>query len=222
MNKHFTQADFEAMEQRYRARFINSLSGFKSANLVGSIDSSGNSNLAIVSSVFHIGADPALMGMIIRPDSVPRDTLTNIKATQCYTLNQVNSANFRRAHQTSARYLSSVSEFTQVGLTEQFIAGFTAPFVAESELKVALAVREISPLSLNDTLLVIGEVQHVIVPDCALKQDGYIDIEALEAVAVTGLDSYHRGQRLARLSYAKPDTLPIHLSVAGESEFESD
>ncbi|WP_394203003.1 flavin reductase family protein [Shewanella waksmanii] len=215
MTSHLTQADIAAMEQRYRARFINSLSGFKSANLVGSIDHGGNTNLAIVSSVFHIGADPALMGMIMRPDSVPRDTLSNLKANGSYTLNQVNANTFRRAHQTSARYDADVSEFTEVGLTETFIEGVAAPFVAESQLKIALEVREISKLSLNDTLMVIGEVVHVILPDVALQQDGYIDIEALEAVAVSGLDSYHSCQRLARLSYAKPQTLPKRLAVDG-------
>ena len=49
------------MEPKTRARFINSLSGFKSANLIGTTDKAGNENLAIVSSVFHLGAHPPLM-----------------------------------------------------------------------------------------------------------------------------------------------------------------
>lgn len=32
----------------------------------------------MISSAFHIGADPVLMGMIIRPDGVPRDTLNKL------------------------------------------------------------------------------------------------------------------------------------------------
>ena len=77
----FNASDIANMEQRYRANFINALSGFKSANLIGTISKSGQHNLAIVSSVFHIGAHPPLMGMIMRPHTVPRDTLQNIKDT---------------------------------------------------------------------------------------------------------------------------------------------
>ncbi|MGS0728486.1 flavin oxidoreductase, partial [Shewanella sp. 0m-11] len=73
--KHIGFDDIEQMEQRVRARLINSLSGFKSANLVATISEDGHNNVAIISSCFHLGASPALMGMVIRPDSVPRDTL---------------------------------------------------------------------------------------------------------------------------------------------------
>lgn len=94
-----------AMEKRYRATFVNSLSGFKSANLLGTSDTNQQTNLCIVSSVFHLGANPALMGVIIRPDTVPRDTLENIRATGFYTLNHVQKEMIVAAHQTSARYL---------------------------------------------------------------------------------------------------------------------
>ena len=53
--------DLAQMEKRYRAQLINSLSGIKSANLVGTINKDRQTNLSIVSSVFHLGADPALM-----------------------------------------------------------------------------------------------------------------------------------------------------------------
>ena len=66
--------------------FINSLSGYKSANLVGTADHQGRHNLAIVSSVVHLGAQPPLVGMIMRPDVVERHTLANIRETGWYTL----------------------------------------------------------------------------------------------------------------------------------------
>ena len=51
----------DALEKRYRTNFINSLSGYKSANLLGSINSSGQTNLALMTSVFHVGANPLLI-----------------------------------------------------------------------------------------------------------------------------------------------------------------
>ncbi|MDX5428495.1 MAG: flavin oxidoreductase, partial [Bacteroidota bacterium] len=67
--------DLEVMEKRYRAALINSITGFKPLNLCGTMDEKGNTNVAIFSSVIHLGSDPALIGMINRPNTVPRHTL---------------------------------------------------------------------------------------------------------------------------------------------------
>lgn len=206
--KQIDSTDINAMEQRFRAHFINSLSGFKSANLVGTVDANGVSNLAIVSSVFHLGATPPLVGLIIRPDTVPRGTLANIQSTECYTLNHVNSAIWQQAHQSSARYATGVSEFKQTGLSETYVEGICAPFVEQSHLRYALKLREVQPLAINGTILVIGEVIHIQLPHTAIQQDGYIDIESLDTITISGLDSYHRTQSMGRLTYAKPDKLP--------------
>lgn len=200
--------DIEAMEQRYRAMFVNSLSGFKSGNLLGTIDEQGNDNLCIVSSVFHIGADPALMGMITRPRTVRRDSVNNIRANGFYTLNHVNPDIVSAAHQTSARYDAQVSEFQQTGLTPRYIDNFPAPFVAESNVRIGLQMCEIKLLEVNKTELVIGEIQIVEADESALEPDGSLDIETLQTVAVSGLDRYHSTKKLTRLSYAKPD-LPL-------------
>lgn len=213
--KHISFDDIEQMEQRVRARLINSLSGFKSANLVATVSEDGHNNLAIVSSCFHLGASPALMGMVIRPDSVPRDTLSNIEQMGCYTINHVSADIYRQAHQTSARYAAEVSEFDKVGLSAEFVDGIEAPFVAQSQLKFSLELREVLPLAINGTTLVIGEITSIFVADSALKADGYVDIEALASVAVSGLDSYHQTRRLARLSYAKPDKALVTLPIDG-------
>ncbi|MDD1783116.1 flavin reductase family protein [Enterovibrio sp. ZSDZ35] len=202
---HFNLEELGQLEDRYRAKLINSLSGFKSANLIGTTDGRGNHNLAIVSSVFHIGANPPLVGMIIRPHTVTRDTLENILELGEYTINQVNADIWKESHQTSARYEQLVSEFTEAGLTPEWLDGVKAPFVAESRLKYSLLLRESQTLEINGTVLVIGEINNVLLEDEVIADDGYIDIEALETVAVSGLDSYHVTNRLGRLNYAKPD-----------------
>ena len=209
--KSWTRTDIQAMQQRYRAMFINSLSGYKSANLVGTTDTNGNENLCIVSSVFHIGADPALMGMITRPQSVRRDTVANIKATDYYTLNHVNTDMVVAAHQTSARYEADISEFAETGLTAHYEPDFLAPFVAESRVRIGLKLVETRLLEINQTELIIGEVVLVQSEEFALEPDGSIDIEQLNSVAISGLDRYHSTQKLTRLSYAKPDSKPQEL-----------
>lgn len=200
---HFTQASINALDSRTRAHFINSLSGFKSANLIGTQDQQGNTNLAIVSSVVHLGANPPLVAMIMRPHTVPRHTFENIKQTGVYTINQVNQSIFKQAHQTSARYDKHESEFEHTGLTTEYLSGFTAPFVKESRLKYSVKLAEHQHLAINGTELLIGEIIDVYVDDNAVAEDGFIDLQALETVAITGLDSYHSTHKLARLPYAK-------------------
>lgn len=202
---HISHDSLSQLERRYRAQLINSLSGFKSANLIGTQDTLGRTNLAIISSVFHLGADPALVGFISRPDTVQRDTLANIIATGSYTINQVNSDIWQQAHQTSARYDSGQCEFSAVGLTPMHQPQVVAPFVTESRLKYAVKLESYQTIELNQTLLVIGRITDIWLDDVALKPDGSIDIESLNTVCVSGLDCYHTTERLGRLSYAKPD-----------------
>jgi flavin reductase (DIM6/NTAB) family NADH-FMN oxidoreductase RutF len=197
------EKDFKGFETRKRARFINSLSGFKSANLVGTVNSQAQTNLSIVSSSFHLGADPALIGIIIRPDRSPRHTLDNIRDNQLCTLNQVSSIFFQQAHQTSARYPQETSEFKACGLTEEYLDSFKAPFVKESYIKMALKLEEEKKLEINGTHLLIMSIQSVYLPENCLLEDGFIDIERAGTACISGLDSYHTTTQLGRLPYAK-------------------
>lgn len=205
---HLNNQSIATMPSRYKAHMINSLSGFKSANLVGTISKTKKTNVAIISSVVHLGASPALVGFIMRPNSVERHTLENIKETKQYTINQVNHSFWQAAHQTSAKYTREECEFLQTGLNKTFIDNIKAPFVAESRLKYALTLQEIIPITANNTLLIIGEITDIICDKKAIGEDGYIDIESLGTVALSGLDSYHTSQRLSRLSYATPNQPP--------------
>lgn len=193
-----------ALEQRYRAQLINSLSGFKSANLIGTIGSDGVTNLAMVSSVVHLGADPPLMGYITRPRSVERHSVDNIEASGVFTINQVGAGFYQQGHQTSARYPRAVSEFAAVGLQPEWWSGSAAPAVSESAVAIWLRLEQLLPIAANDTQLVVGRIERLRLRGCQPLADGYLDIEALTTVAVSGLDSYHATCRLARLPYAKP------------------
>ena len=107
----FNQSHISAMEKRYRTTFINSLPGYKCLQMIGTTNNNGVTNLALFNSIFHLGANPPLLGMIFRPDGDDHDTLNNIKQTGQYTINNVLPKWFEKAHQTSARYPSGYSEF---------------------------------------------------------------------------------------------------------------
>jgi flavin reductase (DIM6/NTAB) family NADH-FMN oxidoreductase RutF len=199
-----TADKLEQFESRDRARLINSLTGYKSANLIGTIGEDGVTNLCIVSSAFHLGANPALIGFIIRPDSVPRDTLQNLRSMKLCTLNHVNSKIYEQAHQTSARYPNEVSEFEECSLTEEYLNDFKAPFVKESNIKISLKVIREELIPENGTHLIITQIQDIHLPKESLSKDGSVDINQADTVCVSGLDTYYTTEKLSRLSYAKP------------------
>lgn len=204
----FSATDIAAMDSRRRAAFVNSLSGFKSANLVGTANEMGHTNLAIMSSTVHLGSSPPLLALIIRPGGDERHTLRNILASGCYSLNHVNSVMIEAAHQTAARYPAGASEFDATGLTPTWYEGFEAPMVLEASIKLGMRLREHMPLEINGTHLIIGEVVLADVPSLACRTDGSLDLEAADSVALTGLDTYHQSTGIKRMAYAKPDLPP--------------
>ena len=205
MQNHISFDAIMAMDKQERVHFVNSLGGFKSIALVGTVDKVGNTNLAVFSSVFHLGAHPPLIALIFRPSPPERNTLSNLLETGFYTLNHINENIYKEAHQTSARYEKGVSEFDETGLTSIYKNDFKAPFVKESLVQIGMAFREKIDITINNTIMVIGEIVQVYFPENCLGQDGFIDLEKANTITCSGLDSYHKTIQLDRLSYAKPN-----------------
>lgn len=191
------------MEKLTRVQFANTLPGPKPISLIGSINSAGQTNLAPFSTVTHLGSNPALIGLISRPDLVDRHTLSNILETRSYTVNHVHSGILEQAHLCSARYPREVSEFTATGLTPHFESGIAAPFVSESRFRFALDLVETIPITINNTILIVGKVRLVQIPEEQLANDGSIDLTSLGSLASTALDTYFELSQPTRLPYAK-------------------
>lgn len=199
-----SKAALQSFEQRYRATFVNSLAGFRQAVLVGTKSKDGVGNLAIFNSLIHLGANPALFGLINRPDSVQRDTLQNIVETKSYTLNFVSSLLYEKAHQTSARYDSAISEFDAIGFHEDYLGECFAPAVKEASVKIEMHFEQAIEIAMNRTILIIGSIQQVDFADGLLQNDGYLDLGMADILISQGLDAYFSPQSVARMPYAKP------------------
>lgn len=207
----YRTADFAGMDRRFRTQLINSMPGVKALNLVGTSDGNGQENLAVFNSIFHVGANPPYLGMIVRPDSVDRHTWQNIQATGSYTLNAVGADFYRKAHQTSARYEKHISEFDAVGLNSEYRDGVMSPFVAESAIKIGLELQEFQRVECNGTLIVIGNVTYVEINESLIAEDGSVDLVKAQSVGSIGLDGYVDLRWIDRLSYAKPDRESVAL-----------
>lgn len=210
---HISSATIKTWERFYRANFINSLTGFKSVSLIGTVSATGKTNLGVFSSIVHIGSDPSLIGYINRPIAAAPHTLANIEATGVYTINHIHPVFLERAHQSSAKYAEEVSEFEAVGLTPEFVDAIQAPFVKESKVKYALALKEIIPIALNNTFLVIGEIQHVKLEEDILLPDGFLSLDKAASICSNGIDAYYATTLIDRYEYAKPGNLPKKLVV---------
>jgi len=209
----FTPAEWQSWERFYRANFINSLTGFKSASLIGTINAQGVANLGMFSSIVHIGSDPALIGYINRPIAAAPHTLANIKTNGLYTVNHIQASFLAQAHQTSAKYPDEVNEFKEVGLTEAYIDGFNVPFVKESQIKYVLSLKEIVPITLNATFLVIGQIEQVLIgPSLHPTTDGFLHLDQAGRICSNGLDAYYHTTLIDRYTYAKPGKTPEHLN----------
>ena len=118
---HLKRQDFDDLDHLYKINLVNSCSGFKSANLIGTKSNDGIANVAVFSSVTHFGSNPPLLGIIFRPVSdVPRNTYENIKETGQFTINHIHWDIIEQAHHTSAKYNKRISEFEVTELEEEY------------------------------------------------------------------------------------------------------
>lgn len=191
----------DAWPKKNRIRLINSLLGGKPVHLVGTQSTSGIPNLAVFNSACHVSSDPALIGMMSRPLTVPRDTYANIEATGVWTLNAITREIVDSAHKAGDKLPPDASEFDYCNLTPAWHEGMTAPFVAESPVSIGLQWEETVPIQCSGTVMIIGRVTHVNMPDEALLEDGSLKAETAGLLSSLGLDAYASVTEVARYTY---------------------
>lgn len=201
--------DIKNMEKIYRLNLINSITGIKPANLVGTRSKADQDNLAIFSSVVHLGSNPAQLGMVMRPQSNGlKDTYSNIMETGVYTINHISRNFIKKAHYTSAKLKKEESEFDTMNLKRAFIDDFFAPFVEESHVKIGM--RHIESLDLpNGCILIIGAVDLIQLPESAINKKGQIDLEHYNAIGISGLNSYYALNNITSFPYVRANEIPI-------------
>ncbi|MET2984005.1 flavin reductase family protein [Aureibaculum conchae] len=201
---HFSRADINNFHHLYRINLINSCSGYKSANLIGTKSPEGIENVAVFSSVTHMGSNPPLLGVFFRPTTVLRNTYENIKRTGTFTINHIYDTILKDAHHTSAKYDKSISEFEKTNLKPEYLNNFPAPFVEGAPIKLGMKFVEEYHIKSNDIILVIGEIIDLYIKDDMLQEDGFINLSLGKVASINGLDGYTIPNLEKRLGYQRP------------------
>ena len=200
----FNRKDIDGLEKIFKINLINSCSGFKSANLLGSISEDGKPNVAVFSSVTHLGSNPPTLGFILRPTTVPRNTHKNLKDTGIFTINHIYEDIIDDAHHTSAKYPDDVSEFSMTSLEEEYKGKFKAPFVKNAPVQMSMKFVEEIYVPSNDVMLIVSQIQELYVNDELLQEDGLINLSEGNIATINGLDTYAIPKFKKQLSYQRP------------------
>ena len=188
---HFDEEQIENLNKIYRINLINSCSGYKAANLIGTVSDKGDKNLAIFSSIVHLGSNPPLLGFFLRPtEIVPRHTYLNIKENSYYTINSVQEKFADKAHHTSAKYDRNISEFNVAEIESENINNFPAPFVKSSSIKIGMKFVEELKINYNKSRLIVGKIVQLNVDENLLTEDGFINLNDAKIATISGCDGY--------------------------------
>lgn len=203
-----TRKDLEESERKWRLNLVNSISGIKPANLIGTRSLKGEENVAIFSSVVHLGSNPAQLGFIARPQTERvHDTFRNIRETGFYTINHVTDTFTEKAHYTSAKLPREESEFDRMKIEKELIDEFPAPFVKNSPVKMGMKLFKSIPLP-NSCTFIIGSVELLSFPDEAINDLGQLDLAVNKSVGISGLNTYYSLDKLGAFPYVRANEIP--------------
>jgi flavin reductase (DIM6/NTAB) family NADH-FMN oxidoreductase RutF len=201
--QHFNSTTINQWDKFYRTNFINTLSGFKSATLIGTVKPNGQPNLGLFSNVVHVGANPAIIGFINRPTAAAPHTIQNIQTNGVYTMNLMGQQYAQQTHAASTKIDDATDEFAYCNLTPEWQPNITAPFVQQAVVKYALSLLEIIPIKHNNTFLVLGTLTNAFVPQHLIEPDGFISLEKANTITTLGIDGYYTTTKNTRYQYAK-------------------
>ena len=200
----FTRIDIDKMSKIFRLNLINSITGYKSANLIGTKTDNKIYNVAIFSSITHLGSDPPLIGFITRPENGNRNTYNNILKNKIFTINHIVKNQIISAHQSSAKYPKNVSEFDKTDLKAEFKNNFDAPFVKDSPVQIGCSFVNKYFIKENKTTLMVGQVEMLFINKNLLVEDGFVQLDREDVITVNGLDGYALPKLIKRIPYARP------------------
>ena len=199
----FTALALDGLQRRERTGLINAISGIRTVFLAIS-GTQGNWNAGVFTNVIHVGANPACMSILFRPDNGNRHSYTNYKTSKRITLVSLPEEEMQRLHDCSASYDEGVFEWEHLGGRCENIDGWTHPIPTAALWAVELEFDESFKLK-NDCIYTVGRVQHVGLGNALYREDRTLHFNTPPLLAL-GLQHYFIPESVAHLPF--PEVKP--------------
>jgi hypothetical protein len=194
----FSALALDGLERRDRTGLINAISGIRTAFLAIS-GKDGNWNAGVFTNVTHVGANPASMSILFRPDNGKRHTYTNYKTFKRITLVALPEKEMQRLHDCSASYDASVFEWEHLNGTCTDLSGWTHPIPTTALWAVELEWSEGFTLK-NNCLYTVGLVKNVGLSHALVRSDRTLHFEMPPLLAL-GLQHYFTPKSVGHLPF---------------------
>lgn len=202
--KHITAKEISEMEKIFRRNLVNCSTGYKTANLIATKSEKGSRDVAVFNSVFHLGSNPPMLGLVLRPQTVPKNTYSNIKNTGFFTVNHIHENMIEQAHRTASKQETEFQDLEAKGLDQEYLDNFHAPYVKQSAIKLGCRFVNEYQIKENDTQILIAAIEHIYFESGIEMPDGWLRLEDAGSVTINGLDGYALPSLLDRFHYAQP------------------
>lgn len=195
----------EEKEAREIYKLMIGLIGPRPIGWISTISKEGKSNLAPYSFFNMFSMNPAVLGFspALNRSLKEKDSLRNVKETQCFVHNIVTKDLVEPMNESSAEWPHGVSEFEKVGLTEEASEIVAAARVKEAAMNVECELLQVVSFGseAGNGQLVLGKVVaiHINRPEL-LAEDGYVKSESLELIGRLGRTDY--------MNFGQPFSLP--------------
>ena len=196
----WTSSEWSQWPRHQRGHFFNSLYG---ARIVPLLVTEGPVwNAAPMSQILHVGADPARVGILLRPETSGHQTRKNLAQKPWASLHAMPADHVDQVHQASAAYDEDTSELDHLGWAYEGWPGWPVAYLPEAGWSLALEVHEIHELS-NGTALYVFDIHAVRAVHDPLPSGHWVDSASL--LHSIGLDQYGQAHLLGGpRPYAKP------------------
>lgn len=158
--KTITDAEINGLEKRFRTSLINSLSGIRTAFIGITEDDRGRFNAATLSNITHVGANPAQMSILFRPDNGKRHTLSNYRNEGKISLVCMPLSKSAIVHEVSMNAPEGIFELEIVG--ENYKKRQDWPHPLPTTFLYAIELEFIEEFTLNNgCVYTVGKIQNI-------------------------------------------------------------
>ncbi len=196
----FDSTSLDRLERQARTTLINSLSGVRTAFIAITADSQGRLNASTLTNVTHVGAHPAQMSILFRPDNGKRHTLQNFLNGSPLTLVCMPFNKLNLVHEVSMNAPKGTFELDVLEASTCHVEGCPHPLPKDYLYAISLDFVERFTLN-NGCIYTVGQINSIATGAAlTVDEEGQIYFDAPPTLAI-GLQQYTTTETAIKLPY---------------------